>query len=486
MRRRGPGDGVVAVELLEGDDAFAPPSDFEDDAAAGPDAARARRLRWVGLAVVAVLLGTIVTATVIDGRRDAARRAALAELGWVLPALNGPLEEVWRASGGWVITETAGVLVVQEVTSNAVRALEANTGAVLWERDGGPGEFCSPIYDYWSSDPVRNPSADTLVCFTTSNWVGDGPPEPGATVTLVAVDVATGAELRPLVNDGALLAQDSVGDDLLVTFLDSDAAISVVRWDPRAGEVWSHRSAPGALADGVLWGPESGWAYGLSEDVLYLTDDLALDVDTGREVPADASDPEADFAGYVQELADGGRVEWRWDDEGSFARGRVLSPDGSLRFEVGGRPWSPWTTDGSVAEPILTVGTDGEAVAVDPITGDELWSVPGMRDSWPAYLLDGILVIVGPTTVAALDARDGTVLWSIDTRWAANQAAPTDGDVVLVQVSERPGAAILAVDLRTGVEVWRIPATVFASYWALVHAGDGFVLLTETEIVGFR
>lgn len=488
MRRRDP--GAVQVELLEGDDALAPPSDSDsDDDVVGPDSARARRLRWVGLAVVGALLGTILTATVVDARRTAARPAALAELGWVLPALDGPLEEVWRASGGWVIAQTDGVLVVQEVTSNAVRALDADSGAVLWERDGGADWSCFPVFDYRSPDQGRYPASETLVCAPTGWWADEALPEPGDTVSLVPVDVATGAELRPLVIDGGVLVQDAVDDDLLVTFLDTDAAIGVVRWDPREGEVWSYRSAPGLLPDGAPWSLQDGWAYQLGEDALRLTEDIALDLGTGREVPAvatDPTDPQADFVGNVQELADGGRVEWRWDDEGSSARGRVLNPDGSLRFEVAGEPWFLWSTDGSVTEPILTIGADGTAVALDPLTGDELWSVPGRRDNWPAYLLDGILVVVGPTTVAALDARDGTVLWQVDTQYAANTSAPTDGDVVLVQVSERPGSAIVAVDLRTGTEAWRMPGTASGSYWDLVHAGDMFLIVGEAEIIGYR
>jgi outer membrane protein assembly factor BamB len=486
MRRWGSGEGVVQVELREDDAALAPAPSPDDDTG-GPHAARVRRLRWVGLAVVAALLGTIVTATVIDARQAAARRVALAELGWVLPPMGGPLEEVWRASGGWVIAATDGVLVVQEVTGNAVRALDASTGAVLWERNN-TNESCFPVYDYRSSAQGRYPASENLICAPASLYALDGLPEPGVTVSLVAIDVATGAELRTLVIDGGVLVQDAVDDDLLLTSLDAEAAIGVVRWDPRAGEVWSYRGESGVLPDGAPWGAGTDWGYELREDVLRLTDDLALDVGTGLAVPADASGPEPYLDGYVQVLPDGARAEWRWGDgsQGWATRGRVLNADGSLRFEIDGEPWTLGPTDGSVPDAILALGADGVAVALDPLSGGELWSAPGMTGTWPAYLLEGVLVVAGPGAVTALDARDGTVLWQVDSEWAANTMAPTDGDAVLVQVAEHPGFAIVAVDLRTGTEAWRMPGTGLASYWDLVPVGDRFVLLTDSEIIGFR
>ena len=492
MRKRGPGDGVVQVELLEADAVLGlEPSPADDGDPV--EAARARRLRWVGLAVVAMLLGTIVAAMVVDGRRQAARQAALAELGWVLPPIRGPLEEVWRAPGAWVIATTAQVVVVQDPTEGGVRALDAATGALLWERPGADwSEYCYPVHDYRSidQDPYQ---ADILVCGPAGS--SEGLPDAGVTVAIVAVDTATGVEQRSLVIDGKVLAPEVADEDLVVTFVDAQAAIGVIRWDPHAGEVWSYRSAPGVLPEGTLWAsPADGWVYGLEGDVLRLTTDLALDVNTGHEVQGATTNAGPNILGNVQRLPDGGWVEWLWDDSGQrwATRGRVLNPDGSLRFEVDGEPWSGGLlTDGSVPDAILTIGPTGEGAALEPSSGSELWSVPEMFGTRPAFLLEGTMVVVGSSTVTALDARDGTAKWQVGTGWATNATAPTDGDVALVQVRERPagedpGTFIVAVDLRTGTEAWRMPAVGSGGYWDLVHVGDRFLLLSDAEIIGLR
>lgn len=57
---------------------------------------------------------------------------------------------------------------------------------------------------------------------------------------------------------------------------------------------------------------------------------------------------------------------------------------------------------------------------------------------------------------------------------------------MLVQVAEGPETVIVAVDLRTGIEAWRMPGAGSGTYWQLVPAGDGFLLLGDTEIIGMR
>lgn len=483
MRRRDP--GVVQVELLEGDAALE--VDGVDAHEGDPrETARARRLRWVGLAVVAILLGTIVAATVIDSRREAARRAALAELGWVLPSLEGPLEEVWRAPGGWVMALTDDVIVTQGMEGD-IRALDAVTGAVLWERGGAGGyESCALVYDYRTLDAGRYPTADTLVCVSSDLYGVGGLPVPGATVEMVAVEIATGARIAALDVQGGLLTHDTVDADVLATFVDATAAIGVIRWNPLSGEVWRYRSAPGLFPDGSPWGSPD-WAYELREDVLRLTSDLAIDLATGREAPVAAPARDDLIRGYAQDLPGGARVEWRWEvnDSGWAADGRVLNADGSLRFEVDGGPWTPGATDGSPPDAVLAVRAAGEAVALDPDSGSELWSVPDMSDTWAAIQLEGILVAVGPTTVTALYKRDGTMLWQVDTGWATNNVPPTDGDVVLVQVADRGETVLVAVDLRTGTEAWRMPGPGWG-YWDLLHVGGRFLLIGDSQVVGLR
>jgi outer membrane protein assembly factor BamB len=486
MRGRGAGDQVVQVEFMEGGSSLEE-SRADDDARR--EAARARRLRWVGLAVMIALVGTIVAATVIDNRLDAARRAALAELGWVLPPLGGPLEEVWRASGGWVIGTAGDVILVQDETGLAIRALDAGTGAVQWEREGAQDESCFPLYDYRAT-LSRYPVSETLICVPLDMYAFEGLPDPGFTASLTAVDATSGADLGSLVVDGSVLVQDAVGDDLLLTYLDKDAGLGVVRWDPRSGEVWRYRSPPGVLPDGMSWRSDTGgWVYGLGDGVLQLMDDLALDLATGRETVVAGFDPVASFKGHVEVLPDGARAQWLWGSgiRGWSTEGRVLSADGTLRFEVEGEPWFVVATDGSFPDLLMTLRPDGSVAALDPTSGGELWSVPDLAEPWPVFLLEGVLLLSGPTTVSALDVRDGSILWELDTRFAINTTVPTDGDVVLVQVAERSTNVILAVHLRTGEEVWRMPGPGSSVYWEVTSTPEGhFVLLGDEELIGLR
>lgn len=474
MRRRGPGDGVVQVELVEAD------ADLDvggTDGGGGDarEAVRARRLRWVGLAVVAILVGAIVPARAIEARQDAARRVALAELGWVLPHIEGQLEEVWRSSG-WTVAQTDELIVVQGPTEAAVRALDVATGSVLWERDGA----CSPVDVYASAHQDRYLTVDTLVCLPHGAYF-QGPRESEIAFKVVAVDVATGIDVGSLDIDGGLLMQDSVDGEVLLTFVDGEAAIGVIRWDPRFGEVWSYRSAPGVLPGDVPWA--DGWVYERREGVLQLTDDLALDLATGEQVtvpPLQASSPNVD----VRLLPDGGSVELRFEtssDGGWLETARVLDADGSLRFEIDGTPGSPWQTDGSDAEVLTVIRPDGRVAGIDPGTGQARWSTASVA---PAFVLEDVMVLVGSSGVLAIDVHDGEERWHAEEVPVWNGTAATDGDVVLVQSLDGAVPELVALDLRTGAEAWRIPISgVTGSYWHLDHGGGNLLLFGDEEVV---
>src|SRR5665647_2564951 len=238
MRRRGASDDAVEVEMVEVDDltgvdGAGPPLVPEADARdSDPHARRARVLRWVGAGVLAALATGVVVVNVQAAREAAARQAALADLPWVLPHMDGPLE------------------------------------------------------------------------------------------------VATGAQVSSVTLDGAVLFSESVDGDVVLSFVRSDAGMTVLRLDPHTGEVlWTHRSDPGVLPEGAF----GSWSYGAVDGVLRIGTgelDLAIALDDGTVVASSPSDT-ADSTVPVARLADGGTVEWTYQPTGSDGTVRVLEPDGT-------------------------------------------------------------------------------------------------------------------------------------------------------------
>ncbi|WP_250444171.1 PQQ-binding-like beta-propeller repeat protein [Actinotalea sp. C106] len=491
MRRRGPGDVVVQVELVEAD-ADLEVHGADDGGGDAREAGRARRLRWVGLAVI--LVGTIVTATVVDARQDAARRVELAELGWVLAPVEGPLEEVWRSAGGWTLAQTDELFVLAGA-GGGVRALDPATGAEAWTHEGaGVDGTCSALLDYREAR-VEQLTADIVYCHPYTAYQ-ESTPAAGVAVPINFIEVATGAEIATLVVDGSLVMSDVVDGDLLVTFVDSSAALGVLRWDPREGEVWRWRGAPGLVPNGVVVSsveagadePDEGvpgspvqLSYGVADGAVRLTDAIALDLATGEQVtvpPLEATSPNVN----AWPLPDGGSVEVRYETspDGEWSEtGRVLNADGSLRFAIDGTPGFSWQTDGSDAGVLTVFRPDGRVAGIDPETGQTRWSAANVT---PALVLEDVMVLVGSAGVLAIDVHDGEERWHAEEIFVWNDTAATDGDVVLVQSLNGAVPELVALDLLNGAEAWRIPITgITGSYWRLDHGGGNLLLFGDEE-----
>src|SRR5665648_529629 len=137
MRRSRASDDAVEVEIVEVDDPagldHGAPADAPD-AAALRDRARRRVLRWVGLGVIAALATAVVVVNVAEARQEAARRAALAQIPWLMPRIDGPLQEAWRAPGTALVAETSDLIVTQASDSGgALVAVDESSGEVAWE-----------------------------------------------------------------------------------------------------------------------------------------------------------------------------------------------------------------------------------------------------------------------------------------------------------------------------------------------------------------
>lgn len=500
MRQRGPRDphapgDPVLVELVESDDAGArswpgaretPGGPTNPDATDATDAPRRRGLWWTGAAVLAVLALVVMVTNVVEARREAERRAAFAELTWVLPALDGPLEEVWRAPGLLVVEATSDVIVVQDV-AGGMRGVDAVTGAEVWALDFAVSGYCSAVSSWWSyatepeeaGDPVLLCQSPSEVGADTGGW---------QSVELRTIDARTGERLADLSVDGVLISAALADDDLVLVMTRPDDTVLVDRTDLRTGErQWRYEGEPGSGDSNFT----DSFSIEVTDTAVLVdgTQDLVLSVETGEMLPDDPG-PSADGDPDLRlELDDGGVVEWSYDrSDGMNGAGRVLNEDGSVRFTFEGDPEQPYANDG--AQSVLVIrhssadGSTGTTTALDITTGETLWSEPS--DWGTTELLElGGRVLRTSDVARMLDERTGLELWRTEVDAAVSMYAPvTDGRVVVLPVHD-DGLQLVALDLANGEERWRVPGPTGAT--ALSATADGLVLvLTSSEVVAYR
>lgn len=525
--RGGEGD-TVPVDLIEVDspDALLPPGPSglsgQDVGAPAPDGSsavvtaahrrRRRVLRAVSAGVVLALAATGGVLTMLDARRAETRRDALAERGWPLVDLAAPLEEVWRLSGGgWPMVISADVLGIQawlpESGQVDWRAVDADTGEVLWQREDLGDGWCSPWNPEWSE-----PLAGAGAAAAYAGWPGAGgvadptvlvcPAEPGfggelpaadAMSTVSVLDLRNGREIGTVAAPGALVSFEPVEEGLLVTTVTGDGVVHVTRSDLIGGRtVWSvSTSAIGVDDEGAYVG---GWPTVRDGVLMLLSPDGELiearDVETGAPVTADVEVPAPSFA--RMDLPDGGRAEVIYAEIGSDGAYTsvvgdpiivVTGPDGTERFTVRGELFTPWFNDGSMPDRIV-VTQEGEGgtrslVALDVVTGAELWTAPA---PWSSSLLqvDG-LVVSGSGYLAATDLRTGEQLWEHRAAVEGVTSPLTDGSRIAVPITEDGEGFLAAFDIRSGAEQWRVPA--LEGVQVLAAVGDGVLLGNESELV---
>lgn len=484
--RRPDSDDVVIVELDDGEHDAAPDGDA---AGAGErHARRTRLLRRTGVGVIVLLVAAVALSNVMVARRAAERRAALAEVPWVLPAMAGPLTETWRVDGGWVMAETSTAILVSAVDgSGGVRAVDPASGAVLWEITSQQGYCLSPMAGQVFAAPTdASPAAghDLVVCEETTQ--GD------ATVgwSVTSYDGRTGERLATFPTGDAVMATGTAGDDYLAMSIRDDGTVVVTAWDLLSGaERWTWRSDPGSASPEAM----GTWQLAVGGDTVTVggPDGLSLSRSTGE--PVATGTPVV--LGTLR-LAAGGSLELVYDVAETRVLGRVVNDDGSVRFEFDGWPAVPYDTsrDGvlvvqQMAGDVPIPGAGMDFVGLDPASGAELWRHAVDPASGGSLVsVDGVALVLSMDTVVAFDVRTGTDLWSRPGGSFVSFTTPvTDGDVVVLPaVAPFTGAAgIAAVDLRTGQERWWMPAPAGLS-WMSVSRGERVLLGTGTELIAFR
>lgn len=483
MRRTVPDDAVL-VELDEGDDGAGVPDDGSGDVAHHPR--RRRRLWWTGVGVIVVLVAAVVVTNVTEARRAAERRAALADLGWVLPALDGPLHEVWRLEGGWVMGETPDAILVSDPSGDGgLQAIDTDTGRARWSITGTTG-YC------WTTSATAGlqlsadqlPDPGLIIC---EGMAQDASTTTGSAVT--SYDSATGARLATVRIEGSVMMTSVLGDRYLAGSTLDDGALLITVADLRTGETaWTYRTSPEWAASTL----SGGWQITSDDEIVYLDgpEDLALSLSTGEVVTGREPPPQT----VTWTMADGSAVVVSVDGSNvSQVRSEVLDADGSVQFAFDGWPMNLYGHfDNQVflveefgdTYPHGSAGT--EMVALDPGSGAELWRRADDGSSQPLVALDGVAVLWSPSSATAIDMTSGEVLWlrPVDSL-VYFQGPVTDGDAVLLADRVDGELGLTAVDLRTGDDVWRMSAP--ADLTAVAVTSTGVVLMSTSDgLIAYR
>jgi outer membrane protein assembly factor BamB len=118
--------------------------------------------------------------------------------------------------------------------------------------------------------------------------------------------------------------------------------------------------------------------------------------------------------------------------------------------------WSVYSNP-SVVDGVVYMGTYGDYFyAFDAETGDTLWQryVDGCTDSPAIY--DGIVYFGSrhTPTMYALDAKDGSIVWSKPVNDRIVESSPTVVDGVLYVGTAENGETLYALDPETGATLW--------------------------------
>lgn len=459
---------------------------------------RRRRLVGVGLVVVAAVGVTSAVMTAQDDRRERDRREALADVPGILPRLDGSLHEAWSVDDAWFDAVGRDVVVVSALLGDGhMTGVDLRTGEEVWTRPIVGDETCTTLSgDSAPAQPtVDLAPVDLLACYRFFATAEGNRVVVGDPASVAVLDVTTGTQVATVPTPADVLGVELAGSDVVVASLDQDGAVVVSRWalpespGGPARQVWTqHLPEPLERID------RTGWVFHVEADVVRVgtVGSVPLDLATGEPRP----DAGRDGVLYTMEapLPGGGRVEWDFDGAAmGTGASRVVPAGGGDGVELDGVPWLPDVTDGSVpgvlllrrASSVTDVGSGtGDLVAVDPVSGTDLWAAGRMAGMVPLVQLEGILVTAGAGRVVAMDVRDGEVVWEDRADGVGHRpSALTDGDTMVLPQGAGADLALVARDVRTGVERWRTTLDALGGESVgLVPTGAGVLVLTGGRV----
>ncbi|WP_456823901.1 outer membrane protein assembly factor BamB family protein [Cellulomonas sp. P5_E12] len=426
---------MQAVELVEHDVAA------DEPAADGPPSRRrlSRRRLLVPAAVVVALVGTqLVVAT-----RERAAVAALAEVPGVVRPVDADLRVLWTPEpqssvlGSGIVVD--GKLVGLDTAADGAQSLVAvdeQTGARTW---------ATPLSDAHTIDRGTDGFSPVGGCLA----------EPG-----------TAGRAACLVTDGYLTYRDTA----IVYVPDTASRLVVV--DVADGSILADRPAPSAVAAVLL--PSTAVTAVPQEDgavVVTATDLVSGSPAWQTVVPPSPSVPDdsgfSDGSTSMFATADGvgvvlrGRRLTLLDTQGRVVRSD-LDADMGYSADPGRASVAVFSMDEAGRQRTTVVG-DGPDLELTggmvQLSADD-GSVPD-------------LVLVADTTVRAYDRSTG------DARWSIRHVIAGDALVLRGRVYVSTGGGVVAVDGRTGKELWRAPVGPGLTLGGLVT--DGRHLLSSQQ-----
>ncbi len=446
---------------------------------------------------VGVVLGLLVTTgVVVDGARERALAARLADVPGLLAPLGPDVQELWRRPAGWgQLATVGGDLVLGREDASGVDELVGIDGATGQEQWVAGIPELSETGEIWCETfgdadlRLTTAVACRVVPSQGREVFGrrlDAPSPRGA--ALFVVDPRTGERVAERTLDSSYPTLESLGDDLVLVEVQDDGHVRATLTDPLSGqERWSFRSddplpTTGRLREtpfpvvrhGVLLLTGStGWALSADGDLLGEWDLR------GAQLPLLGGRPGTDTLTVLPD----GRFAVARPGAATAVPGRygtVSATDSTDGFAIPGPVVQPVVDDGSAADVVVTAkAVDGELTGQDAATGERLWTRPGgIRGD--ALLLDRRLITVAGDAIVAVEPRTGEPLWSVP---LGGQRAPrllTDGHLVLAGLQGGGTRELVAWGVDDGRERWRAPLPPDAE--ALRVVGDRLVAFSEEHV----
>lgn len=448
-------------------------------------AARRRRARWAGVALV-TCVGVVLGAGALVEQRE---RAALSAVGGLLHPLPEQPVELWEVRGEWLAQAHDGALLRDE---RGLVLVDHATGVEIWRVPHEPSDRDSYYSECgshesgrgWFGEPTAQP-VDRVLCRTVE-WVREPDTESIAMdaalhTSIDVVDLADGAVRRLLDRPGQPTTLDTVDGDIVVVTQERSRT-TVTRVDPVTGVVvWEVVHEADELDDAVdAWPPT--WQVSDGTGVLDgpgVLVGIALADGTLTEL--------AERPPFVTErplsLPGTALLRTVWDDPD--IRTELVDADGEVRLALDGALYPPNVVDPRSA--VLVLSDFDRLVGIDLATGEELWEESGSAGV-PALQVDDVVVVRGVgegRSTRALDAADGTELWTagVGDWWSGPLS---DGQVVLLADEEDTRSGLLgpshlvALGLHDGEPRWRVElpgrnARVWVSGGLLMAEGAGLV-----------
>ncbi|WP_421740196.1 PQQ-binding-like beta-propeller repeat protein [Cellulomonas sp.] len=459
MGRRG---DVQEVELH---DSAVPDDELPTD----PRGSRGRVWLVGVVAVVALALG--VTQWVMTARENAAV-ARLAQVPGVIGHVDESLDVVR------VLTPQDTVALAGEAYGVLDRGADGAQSYQWFEpADDGQG-WTTPLLDapagletpsqvYFDSTCATDEAsgagtgdADHVVCLVTdggrvvSSTGQSGDALPTTTTDIVVLDTADGSVLArwPLRDGYGVVA---LPGPVAVVDAQSDDGQVVTAYDPLSGRaLWTHeaRSTTRQMSEMFRLGDLVALTDAGGELTL-LSSDGAV-VRSGIAVPGDPSQGR----GWNTDSRRGTVTLFAQASDGTSQSVVVSGADPTTDLEVDGMPLEVGVDDGSVPGLLLT--TDSSVHAYDATTGAARWTTD-VRSMTNALVVRGRVYVTTDREVVAIDGRSGRELWRSDELVGlALSNLLTDGEHILAP-AERTGTtgvpALIAYDPASGAEVFRAP-----------------------------